>query len=128
MSTLGDLRQELHDALEASADLDLNLYTHLNARAALPSGMVLAGSPYIESGEVFGEHLVRFEIWLSAQKGDNESETDQADNLLEAGMKALQEDGWTVEAVSQPFEFDINNGKAFTTSITVTCVTNKLGA
>jgi len=117
MSTLGDLRSEIADALSS---MNLNIYTHLSGRAALPSGMVLAGSPYLESGQTFGEHLVRFEVWLSAQKGDNNSETDQADELLETAMGLLQADGWVVEQISQPFDFEINNGHAFTTSITVT--------
>lgn len=126
LTVLADLRTELTTALEP---LDINTYAYLSGRAALPSAMVLAGSPYIESGEAFGEHLVRFEVWISAQKGDNDSETDQVDQLIEAAMKALQTDGWVVEAVSQPFDFQINNGSAFTTSITVTCtVANKLGA
>lgn len=117
MSTLGLLRDEITVTLSV---MDLNVYTHLSGRAALPSAMVLAGSPYVESGQTFNSHLVRFEVWLSAEKGDNDSETDMADELLETAMGLLQGDGWTVEQISQPFEFATNNGHAFTTSITVT--------
>ena len=117
MSQLGDLRQEITTAL---APMDINLYTHLSGGSALPSGMVLAGSPYMESGQTFGELTVRFEVWLSAMKGDNDSETALADEMLETAMTLLQADGWTIEQISQPFSVDINNGQAFTVSLIVT--------
>lgn len=117
MSTLGDVRKELADTL---APLDVTTYTHLPGRADIPSAIVLAGSPYVEQGLTFGERFVRLEVWLSAAKGDNESESSHLDELLDAAIEALESDGWIVEQVSQPFEFQINNGSAYTASITVT--------
>jgi hypothetical protein len=117
MSVLAEQRVELATALEP---LNLNTYAYLSGRAALPSAMILAGSPYLESGETFGAHLVRFEVWLTVAKGDNESETAEADTLITAAIGLLTGDGWTVEQVSQPFEFAINNGNAYTTALTVT--------
>lgn len=117
MGALLTLRTELAELL---APLDLNTYTHLPGRAALPSAIVLAGSPYVESGQVFGEHFVRFEVHLSTAKGDNQSETTALDALVESAIPLLVQDGWTVESLTQPFEFDINNGAALTVAITVT--------
>lgn len=117
MGVLTAVRAELADTL---APLGVNTYTHLPGRAALPSAIVLAGSPYLEQGQTFGERLVRHELWISAAKGDNQSETSHLDDLLDAAVVALETDGWLVEQISQPFEFEINNGSALTASITVT--------
>jgi len=117
MSTLSVLRTELADVLAA---LGVNVYSHLPGRAALPSAIVLAGSPYVEAGETFGTHNVRLEVWLSVDRGDNHSESTSVDALTESAVVALLGDGWTVESVSQPFQFEINNGAALTTAITVT--------
>lgn len=117
MSVLSDLRTELADAL---ASLTINVYTHLPGRAALPSAIVLAGSPYVEPAESFGSHIVRLELWVSTAKGDNSAEADAVDEMTDAAVVALLKDGWTVESVSQPFSFEINNGAALTTAITVT--------
>jgi hypothetical protein len=74
MSTLLELRQELVSALTGS-DLNLNLYTHIPGQLALPGAFVMAGSPYIEQGQTFGERIVRFEVVLCTAQGDNASET-----------------------------------------------------
>lgn len=123
MSTLGNLREDLRTSLEG---LDLYTYSHLPGAAAFPSAVILAGSPYVEPDETFGGRIVRLEVWLSAEKGNNGSETDQADELIQRAIDAIENydspltDGWVVEGVSQPFSWEINNGKAFTASITVT--------
>ncbi len=117
MSSLSDLRIELADTLSS---LGVNTYTHLPGKATPPSCIVMAGSPYVETGQTFGEHLVRLEAWVSTQKGDNESEAMSVDALTEQAITALMRDGWVIESVSQPFSFEINNGQFLTTAITVT--------
>lgn len=124
MTDLLGLREDLRKALEP---LDVNTYNHLPARAALPSAVVLAGSPYLEHGQTFGEWTIRLEVWVSAAKGDNSSETDTGDELIQAAIEAIHNydsplltDGWLVEGVSQSFEWEVNNGQAFTNAITVT--------
>lgn len=117
MSTLGTLRQELVDSL---AGLDLNLYTHIPGRMALPGAFVMAGSPYIEQGQTFGERTVRYEVIVCTQQGDNASETSELDELIEAAQAALEADGWLIELVSQPYGMAFNNAQGLVTSITVT--------
>lgn len=117
MSTLKALRTELADLL---AGLGVNVYAHLPGRAALPSAIVMAGSPYVEHGPQFGTHTVRLEVWVSAARGDNESESESNDTLTENAILALLTDEWVIETVSQPFQFEINNGVTLTTAITVT--------
>lgn len=123
MSVLSDLRTDLGTAL---GSLPVTVYNHLPGSAAFPSAIILAGSPYAEQGQTFGTWTVRLEVYLSARKGNNSSETGLVDELIEAAIDAIEThdspltDGWVVEAVSQPFEFAINNGQAFTTSLSVT--------
>lgn len=114
---LKELRTELASALEP---MELNLYEYLPGRAALPSAVVLSGSPYIESGQTFGERLIRFEVWLSVQKGSNDAETDQGDNFLEEAISLLENEGWVIEYVGQPTDWTVNNGQAYTFPIIVT--------
>ncbi len=117
MSVLGDIRQELATVLSS---LDLNTYPYLPPKAALPSAVILAGSPYVESGQTMGSRTVRLEVWISVQKGSNQSETDQGDLLVEAAVDLLEEDGWLVEYVGQPTDWDVNNGSALTIPLIVT--------
>lgn len=116
MGVLLTLRTELVEALSA---LDIFIYDHLPGAAAIPSAVVLAGSPYVSQGQTFGEHQVRFWVYISASAGDNQSETNELDELTEAAIEALAIDGWTVEDVSQPFQWDLNGASGYTTSIQV---------
>lgn len=123
MTTLLDLREDLRKAVEP---LPVHTYNHLPGHPALPSAIVLAGAPYFEADQTFGSWTVRLEVWLSAAKGANGSETNQVDELIQAAMDAIHDydspltDGWVVEGGSQPFEFSIGTGSAFTASLTVT--------
>jgi hypothetical protein len=117
VTTLTDLRQELVDAL---SPLDLNTYTHIPGRLALPAAFVMAGSPYIEQGQTFGERLVRFQVVLATQTADNQSETSALDELIEGAQAALVAEEWVVELVSQPYAQTANNAEFLATEITVT--------
>ena len=116
MSRLLELRQDIAGAL---ASLDLNVYTHIPARMALPGAFLAAGNPYIEQGQTFGERLVRFEVAIASQTGDNLSETEALDRLIESAQALLDAAGWTVEEVSQPYIQDFNNAAALVTTFTV---------
>jgi hypothetical protein len=117
MSTLSDLRQELVDAL---APLDLNLYTHIPGRMALPGAFVMAGAPFIEQGQTFGEKLVRFAVVVAVPVGSNASETSGLDDLIESAQAALESEEWMVESIAQPFSQSFNNAEGLVTEITVT--------
>jgi hypothetical protein len=117
MTFLAALRTELVDAL---AGLDLNTYTHIPGRLALPGAFVMSGSPYIEQGQTFGERLVRFDVVVCVQTGDNSAETSALDELIEGALNALETAGWMVEQISQPYGMDFNNTEGLVTTITVT--------
>lgn len=117
MAVLNTLRQEITQSLTG---LGLNLYTHIPGRMSLPGAFVMAGSPYVEQGQTFGERTVRFEVVLATQTGENSAETSALDALIEAAQAALESDGWLVEQISQPYSMDFSNGQALVTQITVT--------
>lgn len=118
--SLKEVREELATLM---GGLDLNTYAYLPGSAALPSAVVLAGSPYVELGQAFGERLVRLEVWLSVIKGDNQSETHEGDLLVESAVALLEDSGnWTVDYIGQPSDWSVNNGQAYTIPIVVTTV------
>lgn len=116
MSRLLELRQEIATAI---APLDLSIYTHIPGRMDLPGAFIAAGNPYIEQGQTFGERLVRFEVVIASQTGDNLSETTALDELIERAQALLDAAGWTVEEISQPYIQDVNNSAALVTTFTV---------
>jgi len=116
MSVLGDLRQEV---VEALTGLDLTLYTHIPGRMNLPGAFVMAGSPYVEQGQTFGERLVRFSVVTATNTGENNAETAALDELLEAAQARLEAAGWTVESISQPEAQAFGNAEALVASLNV---------
>lgn len=117
MSALKAIREELVAAIK---DLDLNTYTHVPGRMALPGAFVMAGNPYIEASDTFGERRVRYGVVVAAQTADNRSETEATDTLIERVVTALEADDWLVEEVSQPYTQQFNNAQALVVEITVT--------
>lgn len=121
--SLAALREDVRKSLE---DLDVYTYNHLPGSASMPSAIVLAGAPYLEADQTYGSWVIRLEVWLSAAKGNNDSETHQVDELITQAIDAIESydspltDGWVVEGVSQPFEFTNGTGSAFTAALTVT--------
>ncbi|PDQ34129.1 MAG: hypothetical protein B5766_12925 [Candidatus Lumbricidophila eiseniae] len=120
MSVLSRLRQELVTTL---AGLDLNLYTHVPGRLALPGGFVMAGSPYIEQELTFATRTVRFDVIICTPQADNATETGALDTLIGAALALLETEGWLVEQVSQPYQMAFNNSQGLVAAITVTTPT-----
>ncbi|TDL43599.1 hypothetical protein [Microbacterium oleivorans] len=116
MNKLLELRTDLATALGA---LGITTYTHVPGRLDLPGAFVMAGSPYIEQGQTFGERIVRFQVVIATQTGDNLSETSALDELILSAQAALEEDGWVVESIEQPYASDFNNAKALVTILNV---------
>lgn len=118
MGVLKDLRAELVAAL---AGIDgLTGYTHIPGRMALPGVFVMAGTPYLEASDTFGERIVRFGVVVAAQTADNNAETESTDTLLEEIVGRLEdEDEWLVESVGQPYATQFNNANALVIEIGV---------
>lgn len=119
MSLLLTLRQDLVAAL---AGLDLNTYTHVPGAVALPGAFISAAGPlYIEQGDTYESRLVRFDVNVVTQTGDNQSETEELDALIEGALTALEANDWMVESVSVPTIYSFSDGAlGLVTQITVT--------
>lgn len=112
---LKQIRSELAGQLTG-----INAYDHVPARALLPAGFVLPGSPYIQAGETFGERLVTLGVVLVTSPSLNSIETDALDLLIESTWADLEAAGWQVVSVEQPGIQDLNGAEVFATEITVT--------
>lgn len=114
MTVLKDLRTDL-----ASKVTTVTTYDHVPGRVLLPAAVVLAGSPYIDQGDTFGERLVRFQLVLLTHPSLNQIETDALDQTIESTIAAVEKGGWTVESVQQPNTQELNGAEVFATEITV---------
>lgn len=112
---LKQIRSELAGQLT-----DLTAYDHVPAKALLPSGFVLPGSPYVQAGETFGERLVTLGVVLVTSPSLNSIETDALDLMIERAWTDLEAAGWQVVGVDQPTSQDLNGVEVFATEITVT--------
>lgn len=118
MTVLKELRGELADTI-GQAVPDLTTYDHAPGRINLPALVVLAGSPYIEAGETFGEKTVRFGALLLTHPTLNDAETDALDAQIETAQHALDAAGWRVELVAQPTIQELNGSEIYATEIHV---------
>ncbi|OIU84613.1 hypothetical protein [Microbacterium sp. AR7-10] len=114
MTVLKDLRTGLAEAITA-----VTTYDHVPGRVLLPAAFVLAGSPYIEQGETFGDRLIRFQIVVCTHPSLNEIETDSLDQIIESASEDLAKKGWAVESVQQPAIQELNGAEVFATEINV---------
>lgn len=121
MGAIAIARAELAAAL---GGLGAPVTDHVPERLTPPTLMVVHGSPFIESGDTFGTHLVRFEVWAVSKLSANARMTDDLDALVESAIGALIGDGWQIENVAQPFAYSVNNASYLASTITVTTTTN----
>lgn len=117
-SVLGELRRELADDV-AGSPADLTVYDHVPARAQLPAAFVMAGGPYIEAGQSFGEFVVRFDVTLLTTPSLNAQETDQLDERIETTQRRLTAAGWLIERVERPEIQELNGAEVLATALSV---------
>lgn len=117
MSAITAARAELVATLTG---LDAKVTDHVPERINPPAVMVVHGSPFLESGDTFGSHVVRFEVWVISKLAANARMTDDLDALIEATIGALIADDWTIERVEQPFTYSVNNASYLASTIAVT--------
>lgn len=114
MSVLGDLRRELVDSVQG-----ITTYDHVPAAVQLPAAFVMAGAPYIEAGQAFGDKHVRLLLVLLTSPATNPAETDWLDDRIETVQQQLTAEGWTVERVEQPQLQELNGSEVLATQIVV---------
>ena len=117
MSAIATARAELVSALSG---LDAKVTDHVPERINPPAAMVVHGSPLLESGDTFGSHIVRFEVWVVSKLAANARMTDDLDALIESTVEALTADDWAIERVEQPFTYAANGASYLASTIAVT--------
>ena len=111
-----ETRAELAAALEP---IGVTVYSHAPERFTPPAALVVHGSPLMEAGDSFGSRTLRFEVWVVSKLGANARMTTDLDELIDSTLDALAADSWTVENVSQPFDFAVNAATYLSATITV---------
>ncbi|MFC8733573.1 hypothetical protein ACFT5B_14180 [Luteimicrobium sp. NPDC057192] len=101
MSVLSDARSELAQLLEA-AGID-GVRDYLPERMSPPLVYVTGGSPALEPGQVYGMHLLRYDLTAVARSGANETVTDALDELVVKVLAALDGNAWAFETAGRPF-------------------------
>lgn len=104
MSEVGAAKAELALTLQAAS---LDVYDYIPARVTPPVIVIRSGSPYITPSSVGQEYLVNLELQVIAGFADNESTTDDLDDLIEAALLALPADAG-LKDVSQPYTLVAN--------------------
>jgi hypothetical protein len=111
MSALSEARATLADALEAA---DLHAFVTIPEDVDPPFVCVSPDEPYISyEGDIglnFGEALVRHRLTLVAERGENEQEADQLDELILTVLGIdFEAEGFTVTEVGEPGSVPVNN-------------------
>lgn len=104
MSEVGAAKAELALTLQAA---DLDVYSYIPARVTPPVIVIRSGSPYITPSSVGQEYLVNLELQVIAGTADNESSSDDLDDLIEAALLALPADAG-LKDVSAPYTLVAN--------------------
>jgi hypothetical protein len=104
MSELGAAKAELALTLQSAG---LDVYSYIPARVTPPVIVIRSGSPYIQPASVGQEYLINLELQVIAGTADNESSSDDLDDLIEAALNALPADAG-LKTVSSPYALVAN--------------------
>lgn len=100
MTTLREIRAALTTAL---APVGAPVLGDLPARFTPPIAVLVPGSPYVESGELFGSYKVRHTVVLIVGGGSTVAASERLDGLIAQALAAVVEsDGFYLESIDQP--------------------------
>jgi len=104
MSEVGAAKAELALTLQAA---NLDVYSYIPARVTPPVIVIRSGSPYINTSSVGHTYLANLELVVVAGSADNETTSDDLDDLIEATLIALPSDAGFKD-VSAPYTLVAN--------------------
>lgn len=99
MSELGAAKAELALTLQSAG---LDVYSYIPARVTPPVIVIRPASPYVQPASVGQEFIVNLDLQVIAGTADNESSSDDLDDLIEAAINALPADAG-LKDVSTPY-------------------------
>jgi hypothetical protein len=98
---------------EFKLDLDtagLNVVEYVPGRVTPPIVIITSGGTYITSGTLGGEYLLSLDCVCVAARADNESATEELDQLIADLLLALQSLEYAaLTGVGQPYTLTTNN-------------------
>ena len=120
MTTLTAERGALASVLTEAEGLSFTIHPYMPARLQAPGGLIVPGSPYLESGNTFGSFKIRLEAHLAVRTANNEVATEELDAALDIAVVAVVNAGWGVESVSEPYGLEANGATYLAAAIQVT--------
>lgn len=117
MNTLEAQRELVADLLREAGQR--NVTSYLADRLVPPASIVTAGSPWIEAGDTYGTHKVRWVVTVSVPAGGNRKQTDDLEGLVMSAAVALADD-FGLERVGEPYELRANSAGYLAADLTIT--------
>jgi hypothetical protein len=99
------------------ADAGLDVVAYIPGRVTPPMVIMKSGAPYIVNATLGVGYSLGLELLCVASTADNESATEELDQLIEDVLNALPAYA-TMKGVSQPFALDVNNAQYLSATIT----------
>jgi hypothetical protein len=83
----------------------VTVYDYVPERINPPAAVIEPGSPYVDPGDTFCDHLVRFNVVLFAATSVNKVATDELDRVICDVLKNV--DTFDMDGVDQPGSFEV---------------------
>lgn len=117
MSVLATVQGALADALGDA--LACKSFDYIPERLIAPCAIVVPGSPWVTSGNVFGSFLVTFDVDVVVQTAANTTKTKDLTDRIEEAIVTLVNEGYSVIDVAQPSVLEANGAPYMSTTLQV---------
>lgn len=123
MNTLTETRRTLAAVLDAAG---IASYDHAPERLEVPCALVTPAEDWVSGGDTFGSFTCSYNVTVVADKGDNDTMSDDLDALVAEVLIAFSglEAGWGASGVAGPAALQYNNATYLAATVTVTRVTH----
>lgn len=118
MSVLATVQGDLADALGEA--LACKSFDYIPERLIAPCVIVVPGSPWVTSGNVFGTFAVTFDVDVVVQTAANTTKTKDLTDRVEEAIVTLVNDGYSVNEIAQPSVYESNGAQYMSATIQVT--------
>jgi len=117
VSVLATVQGALADAFGDA--LACKSFDYIPERLIAPCVIVVPGSPWVTSGNVFGSFAVTFAVDVVVQTAANSTKTKDLTDRVEEAIITLVNDGYGVNEIAQPSVYESNGAAYMSTNIQV---------
>lgn len=117
VSVFGDIADGIATALTATTAV--KAFGYVPERITPPVYIIAPGTPYIESGDVFGHFKGRFTVDVVSQTAANDTSTEKLNLMIEDALVTLVNNGISIESVGQPYSLEANNASYLAATIII---------